>query len=346
MLPYQLIAGGSFTSDSAVARQEIQVSDQPDLIWVRNRTAWGDDAAETSVESWWRRGMAQDAAQTADQAVTTGILSSEAVTSGGFRVYNTFNPPTYASLALSGTEITTADPAVATMADTGAIQPYDVVRLDNTTAMLQVSGIDFSVTAVSTNTNITLNLDSQNFAAAATAGNARLIIPGRHYPRRRYIYPVGSVAGITQATSAVVCTSVYHDFSVGEKVRLKVPSAYGMTEAHDQVATVTAIGNASGGAFSSAAASFYNAVQLDLDSSAFTAFAIPTSATYAAGVTPAEIIPVGAGPYPNGNPPYVSTDAAFDNRDQWVIVMGSNIVTSTSAVYDWCAWKYDNFSAL
>ena len=154
MLPYQVIDGGSFTSDAAIARQVVQVSERPDLIWVRNRTAWGDDAAETSVESWWRQGMAQAAAQTTDQAVTTGILSSEAVTANGFRVYSTQNPPVYAALAT--TAITAANPAVVTMADTGSIQVGDVVRLDNTTAMLQVSGYDFEVSAVTTNTNITL----------------------------------------------------------------------------------------------------------------------------------------------------------------------------------------------
>lgn len=331
MLPYQLIDGGSFTSDSVVARQVEQVSDQPDLIIVRNRTAWGDDAAETSVESRWYKGMAQDAFQSLDQAVTSGILSTEAGTSNGFRVYNTFNPPTYAALPLSGTEITTANPAVATMADTGAINVGDVVRLDNTTSMLQVSGYDFEVTAVSTDTNITLNIDTQNEGAAATGGNARLIIPGKQYPRRRFIVPLSGAAGITQATSAVVSTSVAHDFTVGEKVRLKVPSAYGMTEAHDKVATVTAVGTYT--------------VTLDLDSSGFTAFSLPTSAVYAAGVTPAEIIPAGSGPYPSGNPPYVSTDAAYDSRDQWQIVMGSNVITSTSAVYDWMAYKYDKFSS-
>lgn len=273
--------------------------------------------------------MAQDAAQTADQAVTTGILSTEAVTSNGFRVYNTFNPPIYAALAT--TAITAANPAVVSMADTGSIQVGDVVRLDNTTAMLEIAGYDFEVTAVTSNTSITLNFDGQNEAAAATAGNVRLIIPGKMYPRRRYIVPLSGNAGITQAASAVVSCSVAHDFTVGEKVRLKVPSAYGMTEANDKVATVTAT-------------STYT-VTLDLDSSAYSAFSLPTSATYAAGVTPAEIIPAGSGPYPNANPPYVSTDAAYDNRDQWQIVMGSNVITSNSAVYDWVAFKYDKFSS-
>lgn len=330
MLPYQLIDGGSFTSNASVARQEIQVTNRPDLIWVRNRTAWGDDAAETSVESWWRFGMAQDAAQTTDQAVTTGILSSEAVTTNGFRVYNTSNPPTYAALAT--TAVSNANPAVCTMANTGSINVGDIVRLDNTTAMLQVAGYDFEVTAVTLNTSVTLNFDGQNEAAAATAGNVRLIIPGRQYPRSRYIVPLSGNAGITKAASCVVSCSVAHDFKIGEKVRLKVPSAYGMDEANNKIATVTAV-------------STYT-VTLDLDTSAFTAFSMPTSAVYSNGVTPAQIVPVGEGPYPSANPPYVPVDASFDNRNQWIIVMGSNIITSTSSVYDWLAWKYDKFTAL
>ena len=330
MLPYQIIDGGSFTSDASANRQVVQVTDEPDLIIVRNRTAWGDDAAETSVETRWMKGMAQDSFQSLDQAVTTGILSTEAGTSNGFRVYNTYNPPQYAALAT--TAITAANPAVASMADTGSIAVGDVVRLDNTTAMLQVSGYEFEVTAVSANTSVTLNFDGQNEAAAATAGNVRLIVPGKMYPRRRFIVPLSGAAGITQAANAVVSTSVAHDFTVGEKVRLIVPSAYGMTEANNKVATVTAVGTYT--------------VTLDLDSSAFTAFSLPTSAVYAAGVTPAQIVPAGAGPQDGANPPVVPVNAAYDNRNQWQIVMGSNIITSNSAVYDWMAIKYDKHNAL
>ena len=330
MLPYQIIDGGSFTSDASANRQVVQVTDEPDLIIVRNRTAWGDDAAETSVETRWMKGMAQDSFQSLDQAVTTGILSTEAGTSNGFRVYNTYNPPQYAALAT--TAITAANPAVASMADTGSIAVGDVVRLDNTTAMLQVSGYEFEVTAVSANTSVTLNFDGQNEAAAATAGNVRLIVPGKMYPRRRFIVPLSGAAGITQAANAVVSTSVAHDFTVGEKVRLIVPSAYGMTEANNKVATVTAVGTYT--------------VTLDLDSSAFTAFSLPTSAVYAAGVTPARIVPAGAGPQDGANPPVVPVNAAYDNRNQWQIVMGSNIITSNSAVYDWMAIKYDKHNAL
>lgn len=315
---------GSFTSAAALAFQDVVLPHgRPDRFILRNRTAWGDDAAETSVESWHQRGMAEEAAQTMDQANTTGALSTEAVTANGFRFIDLQNPPVFAALDLSGTEITRANGGVATMADTGSIQVGSVIRLTNTTAMLQASGYDIEVTAVSVNTNITLNLDTTNFAADATDGEARLIIPGRMFPRFRYIVPLAGAVGITRAVNAVASVSVAHDFSVGEKVSFRVPTAYGMSEINNVVGSVTAVGTYT--------------ITTDIDSSGFTAFAPPLSATYAAGVSPAVILPAGAGPEAGANPPGVPVTAAFDNRNRFVMRCGTNVVTSTSAVYDWVA---------
>lgn len=137
---------GSFTSAAASAFQDVVLPHgRPDKFVLRNRTAWGDDAAETSVESQHLRGMAEEAFQSIDQAVTSGILSSEAGTTNGFRFIDSSNPPTFAALAQ--TNISLANPAVVTMADTGFIQVGSVVRLDNTTAQLQTSGFDIEVTA-------------------------------------------------------------------------------------------------------------------------------------------------------------------------------------------------------
>lgn len=316
---------GSFTSDNPAALHDVVLpAGEPDYFRVRNRTAWGDDAAETTVQAERWRGMAAEAAQTMDQIVTTGALQTEAITTNGFRFIDTWNPPVFAALATSGTDITTANPAVATMADTGSIQAGSVVRVTDSTGMLQIGGYDFEVTAVTANTNITLNFDSQNEAAVATDANIRLIIPGRFYPRWRYIVPLSGAAGITQATSAVVSTSVAHDFTVGERVSLRVPSDYGMTEADGEYATVTAVGTYT--------------VTLDLDSSGFTAFSLPTSATYAGGVTPAIILPAGARPESGANPPGVPVDAAADNRNRFVMRIGTNIIQSAAHVYDWEAF--------
>lgn len=317
---------GSFTSANPAARHDIPLPQgRPDFFRIRNRTAWGDDAAETSVEANWWRGMAEDAAQTVDQAVTSGNLSSEAIAAGGFRFIDTANPPVYAELA--STAITNANPAVVSMANTGSIAVGDVVRISDSTAMLQASAYEFQVNAVTANVSITLNLDASGFAAAATAANVRLFIPSRFYPRRRFIVPLAGSTGISQATNAVVSTSVAHDFTVGEKVRLHVPTAYGMSEANEKLATVLAVTTFT--------------VTLDLDTSGYTAFAFPTSAIFAAGVSQAEIVPAGAGPERNANPPGVPVDAAFDNRNRYVMRVGPNIITSAAHVYDWEAF-YSN----
>lgn len=334
-MSFSNILSGSFTSAAAVAFHDVPLPlGEPDRFVLENRTAWNDNAvtAETSIVSKRFRGMAEEAALGTDMGVNTADELSAAaapITANGFRFIDSFNPPTFA--ALEQTNISLANPAVVTMASTGSIQVGSVVRLDNTTAQLQTSGYDIEVTAVTTDTNITLNLDTQNFAAVGTAGNVRLIIPGRFFPRFRYVVPLAGAVGITQAANAVVSMSVAHDFSVGEKVSLRVPSAYGMLEANNQVATVTAVGTYT--------------VTLDLDTSGFTAFLPPTSAVYAAGVSPAVILPAGAGPEVGANPPIVPVTAAFDNRNRFFLRCGTAVVTSANDVYDWTAYYSNNHNA-
>lgn len=335
---------GSFTSAASVARHDVELPQgQPDYFRLRNRTAWGDDAAETSVESNWWRGMAADAAQTVDQAVTSGAMSTEAVTTGGFRFIDTANPPTFAELA--ATAITNAEPAVVSMASTGSIAVGDVVRISDSTAMLQISSYDFQVTAVTANTNITLQVDASAFAAAATAANVRLFVPSRLYPRYRYIVPFQDALGISTATQALVCTSVDHDFTVGEKVTFRVGTSYGMSEINNVVGTVLSIGTMGEGAAYTVVSdgTAVNALRVDIDTSGFTAFAFPTSAAFAAGLTPAVILPAGTGPQSGANPPLVPTTAAYDNRSRYLMRCGTNTITSASAIYDWEA-LYSNMN--
>ena len=337
-MSFSNILSGSFTSAAAVAFHDVVLPlGEPDRFVLRNRSAWiaGGTTAETSIISERFRGMAEEAALGWDIGVNTADEFSKAaagqITTNGFRFIDSANPPLFAALALSGTEITRANGAVATLADTGSIQVGSVVRFDNTTAMLQISGFDIEVTAVSVNTNIDLNIDSTNFAADATAGNARLIIPPRMFPRHRFIVPLAGAVGITQAASAVVSMSVAHDFSVGESVSFRVPAAYGMSEINNLNGTVTAVGTYT--------------VTVNIDSSGFSAFLPPTSAVYAAGVSPAQILPSGARPEVGANPPGVPVDAAFDNRGRFFMRCGTNVITSASDIYDWTAYYSENHNA-
>jgi hypothetical protein len=336
MLPYSIIEGGSFTSDSTLQKQ-VALSCEPDFFWIRNRTAWGDDAAETSVESWYRRGMAAGAAQTVDQAVTTGIMSTEAVTSGGFTFIDTSNPPSFAALAttaISGN----AGTFVVTMANTGSIAVGDYVRLYGTTGELQIAGYSFQVTAVTANTSITLGYMASGgltFAADATAGQVVKYIPNRMYPRWQYI------ANITRAAQGVVYFTAKNDYTPGEIVSFRVSSAFGMDEINNKQARVLSVTNSS----------TVSSITIDLDTSGYTAFAFPTSAVAAAGVSPAVCVPSSSGVVPLAGsatnpqqPPGTNLLDAFDNRNKFVMDCGSNVITSSSAVYDWVACKYDSFT--
>lgn len=336
MLPYQIIGGGDFTSDSTLAKQVV-LSDRPDLFWLRNRTAWGDDADEVSVESWYRKGMAGGSAQTVDQAVTSGIMSTEAVTTGGFTFIDTANPPTFAGLATSA--ITgNAGTFILTMANTGSISVGDWVRLYATTGELQIAGYTFQVTAVTANVSITLGYMASSgitFAAAGTSGTVVKYIPNRLYPRWAYI------ANITKAAQGVVYFTGKNDYTPGEILSFRVPSVFGMDELNNVQARVLSVTNST----------TVSSVTIDYDTSGFTTFTFPTSAQAAAGVSPAVAVPSSSGVVPdNGSasvpqiPEGTNLRDAFDNRNKYVMDMGSNVITSSSAVYDWLAIKYDIYT--
>lgn len=335
MLPYQIIAGGHFTSDTTLSK-EIYLSDRPDFFWMRNRTAWGNDAAVTAVDSWWRRGMAQGAAQTTDQAVTTGAQSTNVITVNGYTFIDTANPPTFAPLA--ATAITgNAGTFIVSMANTGNIVVGDRVRLYGTTGELQIAGYTFQVTAVTANTSITLGYMASSgitFAAAATAGQVIKYYPSRFYPRWNYI------ANITQAAQAVVFFTGKNDFTPGEIVGFRVPSAFGMDEINNKDVRILSVTNSA----------TVSSITLDLDTTGFTAFSFPTSAVAAAGISPAVVVPSSSGVVPfNGSattpqePPGTNLQDSFDNRNKFLMQLGSNVITASANVYDWMACRYDVF---
>jgi hypothetical protein len=160
-------------------------------------------------------------------------------------------------------------------------------------------------------------LDASGFAAPATAVQARRV-PNNpiYFPERNFI------TNITQAASAVVTLSVTHGMSVGGKVRFNVTSDNGMTEIDGLIGEITAVNTTN------------NTITVDIDSSAFTAFSFPTSATAANGYTPAHIVPVGE----------TSTvlSQATDNQAEIIMRLAAGADSpagSSSDVMYWRAWK-------
>lgn len=311
---------GTFTSDGAALNlslpsgyTEIELTNIDDL---------GSAAANTNVMKAWGTssmpaGSGIFAAKT-NGAATIAIPTT--VASNGFTfIADSALLTIGASVALSGTEVNRANPAVAsTGSTTGMVTNVSVVRLFGTTGMLQIAGMDFTVGTVVANTSFELRyLDNSGFAADATAGTYRIInAASRFYPRNRYI------TAITQASSAVITLSVTHGFTAGQAVRIIVPTDFGMTQMNGLLGNITAVTTGA-----------TNTITVDIDSTSFTAFAFPTSAIAASGVTFAQVVPVGE----TANITYANNLAdATDNTSFRGVTIGTSMQT-TGVEYQWVA---------
>lgn len=349
MLPYQMIAGGTFTvTVSTAVDVECQSQNPPDFIEARNlggdadaSKGWGEASDAQEIMWFWQRSMAQGTAKGIRQSsdASNPAMIAAFLSSDGISTYDTANPPTFA--ALTATAITgMAGTFIVSMANTGSIAVGDYVRLYATTGELQIAGYTFQVTAVTANVSITLGYmasSGMTFAADATAGQVIKFIPSRFYPRWRYI------ANITRAAQAVVFFTEKNDFTPGEFVSFRVSSAFGMDEINNVQARVLSVTNSS----------TVSSITLDLDTSGFTAFTFPTSAVAAAGVSPAVCVPSSSGVVPfNGSatvpqqPPGTNLLDAFDNRNTRLIHFGGACFATgtTGDVWEWRAFKYDQYN--
>lgn len=197
---------------------------------------------------------------------------TDALASGGFTLLDTSGSPLG---TLNATVTAVSNAAIPVVSNSGAngLSAGDVVRLTDITGAQQLGGMDFTV-GINTLTGGTFSLDYMAQIVAGTTGSWRKVnFQPQFYPRHRYI------TSISKASSAVIVMSVTHGFTVGQKVRLRVPAAFGMVEMNDRQATITAINTTT------------NAITVDVDSSAFTTFSFPLTA--AVPFTPALVVPIG-----------------------------------------------------
>lgn len=310
------ILSGSFTSDGAATT--IYVPSGTDYFeWFVRGDAAGDNWDSTAnpgviKRGWWFRGMDQGTALTVYNTDGAATDQSTFVAADGVTLIDPDDPQTYTATAVTG--VTAANPAVVTSAAHGLVTG-DLVRLCDVTAMQQVSSLVFTATYVGANT-FSVPIDASGFAAAGTGGTARKVNKEQFDPKRLWI------TGITAANPMVVSVSTTHLYHVGSHVRLIVPTAFGMVEANNLIGEVTAIGA--------------NTLTLDIDSSAFTAFAYPTSATAADGVTFPQVVPV-------GEEYDLLTDRIY-NSDVRGVHLGATVVGANGALVVWKAVKSQGYN--
>lgn len=270
---------GSFTSTGA--SRILQIRSDVDWINVYNITQMA--AAQTTavgVQYYWQRGFPSGAmiAYFKSNAANAANLT-QYLTTGGFTLINNTISTPGASVAL--TSITNATPPVVATGNTAGLANGDVVRLFNVTGGLQVSGRDFTIGSIIANTSFELAF--MRSIVAATTGTFRRI------PFDPYFYPPTRVISkISAATQAIVTLTVTHNYTVGQKIRFIIPTvtatAYGMTELNGVEATIVAIGAADVDGIT-------NTITVDVDTSAFTAFAWPLTADPVH--SDAQVVPVG-----------------------------------------------------
>ena len=283
---------GSFTS--AGVSHILNLPSGVDSIWIYNRsvefspgTADANNAAlPAGYAFYWDSTMT---------AANPGVIYTKGIgatyyssvgplaASAGITLIDTSLPP-IAGPAVALTSITNANPPVVATASTAGLSLGSIVRLYNVTGGLQVSGMDFTVGTIVTNTSFTLAYMQPPTAMAAATNGFYSIVQWDtlFYPRRRFITNIQSVGATT-----VVTMSVTHSFTIGQQVRLVVPRAsanslgFGMYQINGMTGNIIAL--------TQTATS--NTITLDINSSGFSAFVFPVTADYA--ITFAEVIPVG-----------------------------------------------------
>ena len=335
-MAFTIITGGSFTSTGAGVK--IPLPSSADYFKTWNITQSIASNPNTVIQGEWfgsKFGSGASAPGLGIQLVkTTFNLTSQFSAGLGF-TYVTTVP--YVEAAVTGTTISQAAGAVA--AATNTYSNGDRVRIYNSTGMLQIAGMEFTISSVSGSGFTLLGLDSSGFAAGASAFQVRRVSAlDAVEPATVFI------TAISKATQAVVTTStdVSSLYVVGMKVHFSIPSGMGMPEMNGLTGIITAVG-----AYTSNAT--YN-ITVNIDSSAFTTFAFPAStATPTAGLF-ATFAPAGASTTFN---PVTLVTTGYDFSKQpfrtgqftpYMFLSGGAQSPAGAAndIINWTAYKFEN----
>jgi len=291
------ILQGRFTSTG----QPVQIPLISGWDWIRvyNETVLYAAGAGNGAQFYFQNGMANGQGVLYTKEATIGALvPSQIAANAGFFYLDTSVPTIGANTAL--TAITAANPPVVTSNGNG-LSVGNIVRFNSINNQPQIGGIDFSVTAASTNTFTIGNINLVN-STASTAGYWTLVSNGTSwYPSKRVITYVSS------ETQAKIYFSVTHTYQVGQSIRLEFPQQgggkpiWGQFAALDQVqATIVAV-NVTRAGNEPNNGGVANNIVIDFDTSAFAAWntifgpglnqAFPASGNVP--FTPAQVVPIG-----------------------------------------------------
>lgn len=261
-MPFTIVSSGTFTQPATAVNQYINLPSGADYFRTTNITQMPLAPATAVVirGEWYNGGLFADN----DGIRWKKTNSTNAIQIDTFATATATNGFTYVSrypdpeAALTGTTITNATPAVATVTNT--YSEGDRVVIYGSTGALQYSGMSFTISSVSGSGFTLLGLNSPG--SAATAFQVRRIPKhARVEPRALFI------TGITQAAQGVVTVSEAHEYVVGEKIVFNIPGSFGMTQLNSYTQRVPAVITAVG----------TYTMTINVNTTNFTAFAFPAT---------------------------------------------------------------------
>lgn len=288
----------------------------PNLIEFWNVSQWGSTSATPQTE--YAIGFSEETngrALVTRNLTTVATTANYVITSGGFSFIEAGTPMYGATKTILG--ITNAAPMVVNVTAHG-YAVGDTVLIYGTTGALQVGGIAYTITVVGDADHFTLD-NAVAPGSAATAGFVKQIL----YPDLYNPFAC-TIDGITIGSPTVFTTTVAHAFVVGQQVRILIPTGWGTTQIDNTTGFVTAV--------------TATTVTVDIDSTGATAFAYPSSATAALGITYPQIIPVGdantgytaAGSVPPS--PITIPGAFYANTRQGVLIGASLLLNNDDGI--------------
>jgi hypothetical protein len=229
-MPFTIVTQGTFTQPATAVSQIIPLPSSADYFVTTNLTQMALQPATGVVirGEWFGGGLTaindgirwkkNGTTPFGTQIDTFANNVSPNSTSNGFTYVSA---PPQPEAALTGTTITNATPAVATVTNT--YSEGDAVVIYNSVGAEMYSGMTFTISSVSGSGFTLLGLNTPG--SAATAFQVRRVSKfGLVEPRFLY------VTGITQATQGVVTVSQAHNYVVGQKIEFTIPGSFGMVQ--------------------------------------------------------------------------------------------------------------------
>lgn len=229
---FTLVTQGTFTQPGTAVNQIIPLPSGADYFKTWNYSkATTHNSTGAFMGEWFGGGITpvNDGVRWGKAGSNTALVDSfsngSSNPSGGFTYVTSFPSP---QAALTGTTITAASPAVASVTNT--YSNGDQVVIYNAVGMQQISGMTFTISSVSGSQFTLLGLNAVGFAAGATAFTVRRVTQspnGITTPvAPSYLY----VTAITLASAAQVTTSQQHGLVVGQKIEFTIPGSFGMVQ--------------------------------------------------------------------------------------------------------------------